>query len=74
MYFNAPKPPSTDTEESDQSGPSMNSDEAPFSIWIVLTITGIAVVIIAGLYMLVALNRDDDELLSEEELEELLDF
>ena len=52
----------------------MNSDDGPFSIWIVLTITGIAVVLIAGLYMVVALNREDEELLSEEELEELLDF
>ncbi|MEE2812046.1 MAG: Ig-like domain-containing protein [Candidatus Thermoplasmatota archaeon] len=74
MYFSAPKATNSDAEQEEQSGPSMNSDDGPFSIWIVLTITGIAIILIAGLYMVVALNREDDGLLSEEELEELLDF
>ncbi len=74
MYFNVPKQTNSDAGENEESGPSMSTDEGPFSIWVVLIITGVTIAIIAGLYMVVALSREDDELLSEEELEELLDF
>ena len=73
MYFNMPKQ-STPETENEQSGPGTNSADGIFSIWFVLIATGITIVIIAGLYMLVALSREDEDLLSEEELEELMNL
>jgi len=66
--------PSSSTENLDDQSGSSESKETPFSIVTVLMITGVVVVLIIAIYMVTAISRSDDELLSDEELENLLDF
>ena len=68
LSLNQPTPP--------PQNPSVDSsnqdDSSPFSVWFVLIATTVVIVIIVGLYMLVALTRDEEEFhLSQEELDEL---
>jgi hypothetical protein len=58
-YFLSISAPPEETDDPVESAEKTVREE-PFSIWVVAIGTSIAIAAIAGLYMLVALTRDED--------------